>query len=445
MSPTFSIIEKVHYSFFFPLKDAKNEETHDCVLSPIMFSRRSSVESLNSCELHSVHSTVYSEYSCYPTALVSPSDIPDSPNQSVLPSPFANNDKTLQKNDEDDIEEDGAVLNDPQSANVSEEPPTLTVDDVFDQPRIYQNEGSSRGGLSSASSLSALTVDVDTKLKPTTICDMYDLRSCIRSAQPSKPQSVKHIRVSPYATSVAKGVVVKESDPAKSYFLAYDKKDSVGAYEPTDEIVRRYADEGNEVPGIPIEQAVIKTGVVEQSGQSSIVPEEPNPSPPSVQPEVADSRPEMGDVSVADIHSLINMAMPKPKNPKSSNRHVDLAAPSKGGGGGLNGSFGQKKGAHRKEAAVKGGKAVKNDVRVVEGRTTSACCVTPSSGSPTALVTTESPVASSTPRLARSTRSELRECIYSAFPKPQWHRKSKPSEGQGSSANLSKRSGKSFQ
>ncbi|CDW60050.1 Adenomatous polyposis coli protein [Trichuris trichiura] len=361
-------------------KIAITNQANACVLSPMMFSRHSSVESLNSCELHSVHSTVYSEYSCYPTALVSPSDIPDSPNQSVMPSPFPNNDKTLEKNtEEDDIDDDSAVavINDSEAApNAADcdDPSTLIVDDVFDQPRVYQNEGSSRGGLSSASSLSALTVDVDTKLKPTSVCDMYDLRSCIRSAQPSKPQSVKHLRVSPYAPPVEKGVMVKEDDdPSKSYFIAYDKKDSAGAYDPTDEIVRRYADEGSEVPGIQENSQVIKNGVLPQSDQVSTVPEEPNPSPPSIQPEM-DPTSEISDVSVADIHSLISMAMPKPKSSKLSARHVDTVTTpsSKGPIISSSTSFAQKKLVHRKENTVTKSKqqAMTNEPRVVEGRTT---------------------------------------------------------------------------
>ena len=52
-----------------------------------MFSRSSSPESLSSLDTQSVHSSVVSEYSRRASEVVSPSEIPDSPSESMPPSP----------------------------------------------------------------------------------------------------------------------------------------------------------------------------------------------------------------------------------------------------------------------------------------------------------------------------------------------------------------------
>lgn len=58
--------------------------------TPLMFSRSSSLASLNSVEQHSIHddqSSIVSDFSRLASGVISPSEIPDSPTQSVSPSP----------------------------------------------------------------------------------------------------------------------------------------------------------------------------------------------------------------------------------------------------------------------------------------------------------------------------------------------------------------------
>ncbi|GFS00320.1 adenomatous polyposis coli [Elysia marginata] len=63
------------------VRDQEVEET------PLMFSRSSSPESLSSFDTQSVHSSVISEYSRRASQVVSPSEIPDSPSESMPSSP----------------------------------------------------------------------------------------------------------------------------------------------------------------------------------------------------------------------------------------------------------------------------------------------------------------------------------------------------------------------
>lgn len=61
---------------------ARDSKVGTAMQTPMMYSRHSSLQSLDSCEQQSVRSTVYSEYSQLPTRGTSPSDLPDSPTQS---------------------------------------------------------------------------------------------------------------------------------------------------------------------------------------------------------------------------------------------------------------------------------------------------------------------------------------------------------------------------
>ncbi|KAK0067857.1 adenomatous polyposis coli protein [Biomphalaria pfeifferi] len=63
------------------------DENHQVEETPLMFSRSSSPESLSSFDTQSVHSSVISEYSRRASEVVSPSDIPDSPSESMPSSP----------------------------------------------------------------------------------------------------------------------------------------------------------------------------------------------------------------------------------------------------------------------------------------------------------------------------------------------------------------------
>ncbi|KAL1230016.1 Adenomatous polyposis coli protein [Trichinella pseudospiralis] len=282
------------------------------VFTPMMFSRHSSLQSLNSCELQSIHSTVYSEYSYYPTALVSPSDIPDSPGQSALVSPS--------------LPADG-------SAN---KPLLAKGDDAFDLPRIYNYEGSSRGGLSAASSLSALTIDVETKVKPAAAgFDLLDLKSCIQSAQPNKSTSVIQRSLNRKTPAVS----TQQFEQSNTSKPAYDT--AVG-----DEVVKSFADEGSEIQQAP-------------------------------------------NSPVTDIHSLIQLAMPKPKSSECATAQLRVQQQQQ-----------QLPPPQEKKAA--------------EARSASQSSATSGTSGNTSK--------GSVPR------SELRECIYSAFPKPHARRKNRPAE-----------------
>ncbi|ESO03271.1 hypothetical protein HELRODRAFT_191982 [Helobdella robusta] len=65
-------------------KTVKFDET---IQTPMMFSRCSSLGSLSSFDARSVHSSVISEYSRRASGIVSPSDLPDSPGDTMPPSP----------------------------------------------------------------------------------------------------------------------------------------------------------------------------------------------------------------------------------------------------------------------------------------------------------------------------------------------------------------------
>ena len=63
------------------------DENNQVEETPLMFSRCSSLGSLSSFDTHSVHSSVVSEYSRRASEVVSPSDLPDSPSETMPPSP----------------------------------------------------------------------------------------------------------------------------------------------------------------------------------------------------------------------------------------------------------------------------------------------------------------------------------------------------------------------
>ena len=68
-------------------KSVTFDETNQVEETPLMFSRSSSLGSLSSFDTHSVHSSVVSEYSRRASEVVSPSDLPDSPSETMPPSP----------------------------------------------------------------------------------------------------------------------------------------------------------------------------------------------------------------------------------------------------------------------------------------------------------------------------------------------------------------------
>ena len=72
--------EKEHKTVTFDEKEQVQE-------TPMMFSRSTSLGSLSSFDTQSVHSSVFSEYSRRASEVVSPSELPDSPSETMPPSP----------------------------------------------------------------------------------------------------------------------------------------------------------------------------------------------------------------------------------------------------------------------------------------------------------------------------------------------------------------------
>ncbi|XP_052794606.1 adenomatous polyposis coli homolog isoform X2 [Mya arenaria] len=72
--------EKEHKTVTFDDKEQIQE-------TPMMFSRSTSLGSLSSFDTQSVHSSVFSEYSRRASEVVSPSELPDSPSETMPPSP----------------------------------------------------------------------------------------------------------------------------------------------------------------------------------------------------------------------------------------------------------------------------------------------------------------------------------------------------------------------
>src|SRR6218665_232627 len=75
--------------------------------TPLMFSRCSSLGSLSSFDTHSVHSSVVSEYSRRASEVVSPSDLPDSPGNTMPPSPSYKSSTTKFSPDPQEVEKTG--------------------------------------------------------------------------------------------------------------------------------------------------------------------------------------------------------------------------------------------------------------------------------------------------------------------------------------------------
>nr|ANS60439.1 adenomatous polyposis coli [Platynereis dumerilii] len=90
-------------------KSVTFDENNQVQETPLMFSRCSSLGSLSSFDAHSVHSSVVSDYSRRASEVVSPSELPDSPSDSMPGSPSR---KSPVKFD--------SKLNDSQSTNITQ-------------------------------------------------------------------------------------------------------------------------------------------------------------------------------------------------------------------------------------------------------------------------------------------------------------------------------------
>ncbi len=168
-------------------KSVTFDENNQVQETPLMFSRCSSLGSLSSFDAHSVHSSVVSEYSRRASEVVSPSDLPDSPSDSMPSSPthckspgppvkFGPGGQPSNPTSSDSqrkLEKPTAVA--AVVKRPEEEDPTRDI-----SPRT-SGTGASRGfsadvtvpfaaedsppGMSSATSLSALTIDDEPKVE----------------------------------------------------------------------------------------------------------------------------------------------------------------------------------------------------------------------------------------------------------------------------------------
>lgn len=293
------------------------------------FSRQSSVESLNSCDQRSVKSHLPSAYSTQvPTGMVSPSDLPDSPGQSCPGSP---------PNEESQVV--GKRGQSPEADKVS----SLAHGSCDSAPRRFGQEGEPQSGhLSAASSLSALTIDSETKIKTcrnplpalsnnvsgTAQGEIYlqneepeyatfdrgreseILEETIRSAVPSRRSDYHGHR----STESAVFKVPKRPPPKKSENCGSSGLSSRGEPEDT---VKTFNYEGD-VNEAYKSTATKPDGVSLPSGTCSV-------SCPSSRAEPASA----GD----SIRAVIKSAMPKPKPPKQfggagrSGKAVAIAKP----------------------------------------------------------------------------------------------------------------------
>lgn len=128
-----SYVSAVNCQVKEPLPDQTKED--NVVETPLMFSRCSSPESLSSYELPDDRGSIVSEFSRMTSGLVSPSELPDSPTQTVPPSPH------------------------------NLKPPTVNQLTVFKECTSVYVEESTPVQFSTATSLSDLTFDDDVPAK----------------------------------------------------------------------------------------------------------------------------------------------------------------------------------------------------------------------------------------------------------------------------------------
>ena len=150
--------------------------------TPLMFSRCSSLGSLSSFDAHSVHSSVVSEYSRRASEVVSPSDLPDSPSETMPSSPKSaakspakfSQMQTPKQQSTQSVAESACNTNTktvvPSSVNLTSQDASLLpvplpdpAMQFKDSPVAYAVEGSP-DNFSCATSLSALTIDDEPKV-----------------------------------------------------------------------------------------------------------------------------------------------------------------------------------------------------------------------------------------------------------------------------------------
>ena len=158
--------------------------------TPMMFSRCSSLGSLSSFDAHSVHSSVVSEYSRRASEVVSPSDLPDSPSDTMPPSPnsWRKNAQKFNLN-----ETTGTEDSDVNETTQIENPHHAQKSPFGDRTHNFgvQNSEeceSAKDDFSCATSLSALTFDDD----DTQITKEVGLKRIPLGAEQETEPSVQH-------------------------------------------------------------------------------------------------------------------------------------------------------------------------------------------------------------------------------------------------------------
>ncbi|XP_043275085.1 adenomatous polyposis coli homolog [Venturia canescens] len=132
-------------------------EDHYAEQTPLMFSRSSSLGSLSGFEQHSIHddrSSIVSDFSRRTSGVVSPSELPDSPTQTVPPSPRHN-----QKNNTNDFSNRAPPL---RHFSYAKNPRSKSS--VFEDNITAFKEESTPLEFSAATSLSSLTIDDEPKI-----------------------------------------------------------------------------------------------------------------------------------------------------------------------------------------------------------------------------------------------------------------------------------------
>ncbi|KAK6178499.1 hypothetical protein SNE40_013282 [Patella caerulea] len=147
------------------------DDNHHVEETPLMFSRCSSLGSLSSFDAQSVHSSVVSEYSRRASEVVSPSELPDSPSETMPPSPKRTRSPGPKLNlDEDDSEDDTtkeftdvavsqAQLIKPLKNLISHLKSDSSTSTKVESPTVYAEEGPPPAFSDTNSILSALTID----------------------------------------------------------------------------------------------------------------------------------------------------------------------------------------------------------------------------------------------------------------------------------------------
>ncbi|XP_029165349.1 adenomatous polyposis coli homolog [Nylanderia fulva] len=151
------VLDKEGKMVTFSGQDYYAEET------PLMFSRSSSLGSLSGFEQHSIHddrSSVVSDFSRRTSGIVSPSELPDSPTQTALPSP--RNHKTQNAEFSSKLQEETVRPTVRQHLSFSK--PQITINSVFEDEVATFKVESTPVEFSSATSLSSLTIDDEVKI-----------------------------------------------------------------------------------------------------------------------------------------------------------------------------------------------------------------------------------------------------------------------------------------